>query len=190
MDCKPEDWKKGKKIFIIICASIIIIAIILSIILLIIKPKAQNNNVDFTGPEYKPSNIYDDTQKEISLSDFSDKPMALIFFNAKNEKSIEVLKIFSEQNEEYSDKVNIVGICISDGVNDTLQDIKNILEQNDIRLDSILFDLDYSAKKEYDITTIPTLVCVDKKQEVINKVSAKLNEDVIMANLDILAENY
>ena len=55
-----------------------------------------------------------------------------------------------------------------------------------------MYDLDYSAKNEYNITTIPTLVFINKNKEIINTISKieHINEDVITANLDILAENY
>ena len=202
MNCKPEDWEKSKKISIIVCSSILAIMIILSIIVIIMNTqKSKNNNtgnvmpnqeVEFSGPAYKPSRVYDESNKEVSLLDLTDKPMALIFFNTTNQESIEALEIFNKYQEEYLDKVNIVGVCVSDGVTENIPKTIKALEENGIELKNILYDLDYSAKNEYNISTIPTLVFINKNQEIINTISKieYINEDVIAANLDILAENY
>ena len=201
MNCKPEDWEKGKKIFLTSISIIIVIMIVLVVVLLIVDKKVPENgtpniipngDVEFSGPEYKPSKVYNNNQEEIALSNFSDKAMVLIFFNTTNQESLEALEIFSKYEETYLDKINIIGICISDGITEDSNKVKTILEENNISLKNILFDLDYSAKEQYDINIIPTLVCIDKKQEIINTISRveDINEDVITANLDILAENY
>ena len=202
MNCKPENLENCKKISVVICSLILAIMAILGIIVINMNTqKAENNNlennitnqeVEFSGPKYKPSTVYDESNKEVSLLDLSDKPMALIFFNTTNQESIEALEIFNKYQEEYSDKVNIVGICISDGVTENTEKTIKTLEESGIELKNILYDLDYSAKNEYNITTIPTLVFINKNKEIINTISKieHINEDVITANLDILAENY
>ena len=80
MECKPEDWKKGKKVFLAIISLIVAAMAILAVVLVVNNKKApaavpeavpetisDNGNIEFTGPEYKPSKVYDDNQKEISL---------------------------------------------------------------------------------------------------------------------------
>ena len=115
MNCKSEDWKKCKKIFIIICSVIIAIMIILSITIILMNNKKdknipQNDDIEFSGPTYKPSKIYDENKNEVLLSNFSDKPIALAFFNTTNQESLELLKILKEYDETYADTVNIVSL--------------------------------------------------------------------------------
>lgn len=196
MVCK--DWEKGKKIFLIICAIIVVIMVILGIVAIELKPEeitelplTQNQSEsEFSGPSYTPSKVYDAQQTEFTLSDLADKPMALIFFNTTNSESLEALKIFAEQEETYSDKVNIVAICVMDGASETPEAVKETLANDGIILKNILFDLDYSAKNEYNINKIPTFVFVNKNKEIINTLEINIDEDIITANLDILAENY
>lgn len=205
MECKPEDWKKGKKVFLAIISLIVAAMAILAVVLVVNNKKApaavpeavpetisENGDVEFTGPEYKPSKVYDDNQKEISLQELADKPMALIFFNTSNEKSIEALEIFKKYEEEYSEKVNIIGICILDGVTETQDSVKKVLNANEININRVLFDSKYSAKKDYSVDKIPTLVFINKNKQIINTISKDedILDDVIHANLEILAENY
>lgn len=197
MVCK--DWEKGKKLFLIVCCVLVVAMMILGIVIITLKRHSfdSGNNdslnpekLEFSGPAYKPSSVYDDSNKEITLSDFSDKPMALIFFNTTNEESLNTLRIFGENENDYSEKINIIGVCVSDGVSENIDTVKDTLTQNSITLNNILYDLDYFAKNEYNITTIPSLVFINKNHEIINTITNDIDEDVITANLDILAENY
>ena len=205
MECKPEDWKKGKKVFLAIISLIVAAMAILAVVLVVNNKKApaavpeavpetisDNGNIEFTGPEYKPSKVYKKKKKEISLEELADKPMALIFFNTSNEKSIEALEIFKKYEEEYSEKVNIIGICILDGVTETQDSVKKTLNANEININRVLFDSKYSAKKDYNVDKIPTLVFINKNKQIINTISKDedILDDVIHANLEILAENY
>ena len=193
-----DNCKKVKKIFIIACGVIIAVMIILTIIFIIMNQKnnyngntSPNEEVDFSGPAYKPSKIFDENNNEVSLENFSDKPIAIAFFNTTNQESLELLKILKEYDETYADKVNIVGICVLDGISETPDSVKAILEQNDLKIKNVLFDSDYFAKNEYDVNVIPTMIFINKKNEVVNKIyKEKITEDSVNANFDILAENY
>lgn len=196
-ECSEEDWKKGKKVVAIICIIVAIIVCFLCLATIIFKPTnveiADNrpiSNVEFSGPKYKPSKVYSEEQENVTLSNLADKPMALIFFNTTNEESLEALKLFAEQEKNYDEKVNIAAICVLDGTSENTEKIKATLSENGIILKNLLFDLDYSAKNEYNVSKIPTFVFVNKNQEIINTLELEINEDILTANLDILAENY
>lgn len=197
--CSPEEWKKSKKVFLVFCAIIVVIMIALCVAVLLLPkdaekpavPNPQNQGAaEFTGPAYKPAKVYDGTEAELNISDFDDKPMALIFFNTTNENSLEALKIFAEQESEYSEKVNIVAVCVIDGTSENPESVKEFLSDNKIELKNVVFDLDYTAKNEYKVSKIPTFVFVNKNKEIINTLEVDIDEDIITANLDILAENY
>lgn len=197
--CSPEEWKKSKKVFLGFCVVMVIIMVALCVAVLLlpnepekeVQPTPQNQaEVDFTGPSYKPATVYDGSNAEVNISDFDDKPMAIVFFNTTNEESVEALKIFAEQESEYSEKVNIVAVCVVDGTSENPESVKEYLAENKIELTNLVFDLDYSAKNEYKVSKIPTFVFVNKNKEIINTLEVDINEDIITANLDILAENY
>ena len=189
------DWKKA---IIIVAVIALIIVLFLCIAEISVKPKEEveeNQNLavkvdEFTGPEYKPSKVYNEDESQVKLSDLSNKPMALIFFNTTNEESLDALKIFAAQEKNYEEDVNIVAICVLDGTSENVNVVKETLANNDIKLKNVLFDMDYSAKKEYNINRIPTYVFINKDKEIINTLEIEVNEDIVTANLDILAENY
>ena len=189
------DWKKA---IIIVAVIALIIVLFLCIAEISVKPKEEveeNQNLavkvdEFTGPEYKPSKVYSEDESQVKLSDLSNKPMALIFFNTTNEESLDALKIFAAQEKNYEEDVNIVAICVLDGTSENVNVVKETLANNDIKLKNVLFDMDYSAKKEYNVNRIPTFVFINKDKEIINTLEEEVNEDIVTANLDILAENY
>ena len=70
--------------------------------------------------------------------------------------------------------------------------MKKTLNANEININRVLFDSKYSAKKDYNVDKIPTLVFINKNKQIINTISKDedILDDVIHANLEILAENY
>lgn len=190
---------KKKKIIIITVISVILV---ISLIGLMIVSKSKNevskpiNNIpgneislELTGEQYKPSKLVDENNTKIELSQFSNKPMALLFFNTTEINAKEAINIFQKYYEEYKDKINFINISVIDGVTESKEDVKTYIQNNNITI-PILYDTEYTAKNEYEIDTIPTFIFINKNNEIINTIAEDINEDVIEANLDILAENY
>lgn len=191
---------RNKK-FIIIgsIAIVVILAIVLGFI--VFSNNSENSNdqninnsenisdLELTGKDYSPSKIYDENNNKVELSDFADKPMAILFFNTSESTSVEALEILQKNYENYKDDVNIINIAVIDGITETKEDIKEYLQTKNIDM-SVMYDTDYSAKNEYKVDKLPTFVFINKNNEIINTISEDINEDVIQANLDILAENY
>lgn len=201
MVCK--DWKKGKKIFVIACALLVLEMIVLGGAFLILssneKSELDNNEnlntvseskeSDFSGDAYNPISVYDETKKEVSLDDFGKGPLAMVFFD-NSEESLDALRIFADYEESYSGKVTIIGIYVPKTSDEDFSSIKQELVEKDIYLNNILFDKDYSANNQYSVITLPSLLFINKNGEIINTVTSAINQDVVNANLDILAENY
>lgn len=191
---------RNKK-FIIIGS--IVIVVILAIVLgfIVFSNNSENSNdqsinnsenisdLELTGEDYSPSKIYDENNNKVELSDFADKPMAILFFNTSESTSVEALEILQKNYENYKDDVNIINIAVIDGITETKEDINEYLQTKNIDM-SVMYDTDYSAKNEYKVDKLPTFVFINKNSEIINTISEDINEDVIQANLDILAENY
>ena len=190
---------KKKKIIIITVISVILV---ISLIGLMIVSKSKNemskpiNNIpgneislELTGEQYKPSKLVDENNTKIELSQFSNKPMALLFFNTTEINAKEAINIFQKYYEEDKDKINFINISVIDGVTESKEDVKTYIQNNNITI-PILYDTEYTAKNEYEIDTIPTFIFINKNNEIINTIAEDINEDVIEANLDILAENY
>lgn len=191
---------KSKKYII---TGVILAVLLVAVLIIYFSFKNTNtseepNNVDtlnvtkdleLRGEKYTPSQIYDEQNNQVDLSEFSDKPMALLFFNTTELKSTNVIEIFQKNYENYKDKVNFINVCIIDGVTETKEDVKNFIESKSVTI-PVLYDTDYSAKVAYNIDTIPSIVFINKNNEVINTISDEIDEDIIQANLDIISENY
>ena len=195
-----------KKIIIISIITVIVLGLLIGMVFIINQNKTkgeidnentksneviEENTIDLelTGEEYSPSKVYKEDNTEIALSDFSDKPMALLFFNTTEIEASKSVRILQKYYDNYKEKINFVNISVIDGVTETKEDIKEFLERNNITI-PVLYDTEYLAKNEYKIESIPTFVFINKNNEIINTISTDINEDVIEANLDIIAENY
>ena len=200
-NCSPKDWKKGQKIIIIVCIVMFSISIILTGLALIMVSEEEDvivneepevisdSNIDFVGENYKPVTVYDETRQEKSLEEYSEGPLAIIFFNNTVE-DLEILNLYREYEATYSDKVTVLGIYVPQDPEEDIGAIKEELAEKDIYLSNMVFDLDYSANNEYRITALPSLVFINKNGEIINTVSSDITQDMVNANFDILAENY
>lgn len=186
-----------KKIILIVTICIVIFVAVIGI-LFFMNNKDENNssnldksleNLELTGNAYKPSVVQDKDGNETTLADFSDKPMVLLFFSTTEETSTESLEILKNYYEEYKNKINFVVVSVIDGVTETKETVEEYITSSNIQI-PVVYDTNYTAKEEYEISTVPTFVFVNKNQEVINKIEEDINDDVIEANLDILAENY
>ena len=206
MVCK--DWEKGKKIFIGVCAVIIIIMVALGISIIVFSKTEkeitnialENGNIsdledneekeiEFTGPNYKTSKVYDEDSKEITLEEFSNNPMALLFFDSSNKFAVSALEVLSNSMKDYLGKVNVVVICVSEEATKKVDEIKQLIENDETDF-NVVYDKDNLAKQEYKIENIPTIVFINKEKQIINTISANIDEDIVTANLDILTENY
>lgn len=152
-----------------------------------------STDLELHGEPYEPSLVYDSENNQVTLADYSDKPMALFFFNTSESDCDEIMQILQKNYDTYKEKVNFVNIAAVDETTETKEKVSEYIETNNITM-PVLYDTDYSAKNEYDVDTIPTLVFINKNKEIINTVSKykneEIDEDLIQANLDILSENY
>lgn len=153
----------------------------------------NEDDLELHGELYSSSLIYDEENNKKELSEFSYKPMALFFFNTSEIDCYEIMEILQKNYDTYKEKVNFINIAVIDGVSETKGNVIEYVKSNNITM-PVLYDTDYSAKNEYEVNEIPTLVFINKHKEIINTVSKykneEIDEDLIQANLDILSENY
>lgn len=153
----------------------------------------ESTDLELHGEPYEPSLVYDSENNQVTLADYSDKPMALFFFNTSESDCDEIMQILQKNYDTYKEKVNFVNITAVDETTETKEKVSEYIETNNITM-PVLYDTDYSAKNAYEVDSIPTLVFINKNKEIINTVSKykneEIDEDLIQANLDILSENY
>ncbi len=118
--------------------------------------------------------------KKIKLSDYKNVPVVVLFFSEKNDDSIEMLNKIDEQCDLYKETIKFIGISADEETNSNLKNVKV----------PIYYDKDGEIRKSYKVTEFPTILYIDKYNEIFNAKTGLSTTDALKANLDILAENY
>lgn len=182
-----------KKIFIIIgiCVAICVIIILIGNLLYSIGNKNANNMAntvideesktkDIKDVEYGEIVIYKEDGTEVKLSDSKGKPVMLLFWNEENEDSVAVLEKVESLYKNYNDVINFYMISTSQNVS------KKIKEKLSI---DIYYDVDGLAQEKYNVEELPSMIYINRKNEVFNAKSGFTSTDALEANLEILYDN-
>jgi len=127
---------------------------------------------------YKAFSVQDKDGKMLDLSEYQNQPIVIFFWNESNEDSVEMLNKIDEQYESYKDKV--VFIAISTEEYNEKQEIKVPIYE----------DKQKEVASLYNVTELPTIIYINKENEVFNAKTGISSTDALKANLDILSENF
>ena len=158
--------------------------------------------MEFKLPEEEPSNTKDienvtyvDFSFENSdgnltkLSESQDMAAMVLFWNPDNADSVDVLKKVDSNRKKtspfclcaYEEKINFYMINTSDKTPKNLED--------ELTIDIYYDNLKEGTSKFY-ITEIPSMIYIQKNNEVLHAKSGLTSTDALEANLDILSENF
>lgn len=145
------------------------------------------DDLELNGEPYKIADAQDKDGNSIALERQLDKPMVILFWN-NEEAGLEVLKMLQNNYEKYSDKIIFSAVSVVDKVD--IENIEKQIADNNITILNVYDTEDGSVSKANNVDKLPTIVAINKNGEIINTVTDEINEDIIEANLDIIAENY
>ena len=149
-----------------------------------IEPQREiesSNTQDVEGVSYRDISIYTEDETQVKLSEFSEQPVMILFWNPENEDSVEVLKKVNGRYSDYKDKIEFLMISTSKEIPEELK--------SEISM-KIYYDLNGECQEMYNATVIPTMVYIDGNNEVINAKSGVPSNDAIEANLDLISNNF
>ena len=135
---------------------------------------------DLENVEYTDFSVYTSDDTEVKLSEHKDKAAMLLFFDPNNPDSMEVLDKVESMYSNYEDKIEFFMINTAEKVGTSLDDEYTI---------EIYYDTYKEAAQNYNITEVPSMIYIDKQNEVFNAKSGFTTTDALEANLDILSEN-
>ena len=141
----------------------------------------ESNSENIEGVDYTNFTIYKEDGTEIKLSNYKDMPAVLLFFDSKNEESLEMLKKVEDMYKNYEEKINFFMIAIDKEVNENLMSEYTL---------EIYYDFYEEAARNYNIKDVPSIIFIDEFNEVFNAKSGKITTDALEANLDILSNNF
>ena len=142
--------------------------------------REKTNTVDLNAT-YVDITVSDEEGNIVKLSDYKGQAVMILFWNSKNDDSVEMLRRVNAFSEKYAEKVKILAI-------DTLdENPKELLQGITI---PIYYDKDKSAQNNYNINELPSMVYINKENEVYNSKIGLTSLDALEANFDIMAENF
>jgi len=185
--------KKSSIVFLAISVMVLVCALIFLAYAMNLE-KTNGNNSDMMPQEevsetqdiedvvYTDFTFYKKDGTEVKLSSFADKPIVILFWNPKEEKSVEELNKLNDFYDTYKDKVSFVVLatCPTD----------EMKEEFETGVDfEIYYDLYKEGVYNYKINEVPSMIYITKEQTVFNPKSGFSTSDAIEANLDILIDN-
>lgn len=141
----------------------------------------ESNTEDIENVEYKDFVIYKEDKTEVKLSEYKDTPIMLLFFDPTVEDSMTVLKKVEDMYKNYENQIEFFMINTAEEVDENLKDEYSL---------EIFYDFDGNAQKEYNIEIMPSMIYIDKANEIMNAKSGVVSTDALEANLDILSNNF
>lgn len=137
---------------------------------------------DIEDVSYVDFTFYKKDGTEVKLSSLADKPIMMMFWDPKEEKSVEDFNKINDFYKTYKDSVSfvILATCPTDEMPEEYET-------------GIEFEIYYDLYKEgvynYKINDLPSIIYIDKDQNVFNAKAGFSTSDSIEANLDILTDN-
>lgn len=147
--------------------------------------KAAETGILNPVAEYKDFSVYDENGNVVSLDSFSGKPVFILFWQVSELDSVEMLKVLNDVYTKYSEKV--IFLSVTDLASKV--DAQKIVQDNNIQV-PIYYEENSAGSTAYNVTNYPTAIIKDKNNNIVNQKVGQMEEDTILANLDILSENY
>lgn len=147
--------------------------------------KAAETGILNPVAEYKDFSVYDDAGNIVSLDSFSGKPVFILFWKVSELDSVEMLKVLNDVYSKYSEKVTFLSVTDLDNK----ADAQKIVQDNNIQV-PMYYEENSAGSTAYNVTNYPTAIIKDKNNNIVNQKVGQMEEDTILANLDILSENY
>lgn len=135
--------------------------------------------------EKEPFIFYDSNGNEFTLENFEGVPVALILWSSNTENSFEIVELIEEIYDDYKNDVNFLVI----NTEEPDEDIIEVIEKCEYSFE-IYYDLNNVASEYYSYSLLPVMIFMESDGEISNQIESSITEDSLLANLDLICENY
>lgn len=183
---------KKKIIIYLLIALLIVSAIVVTIVARNVEKEELPKNTiqNNVTPETDELELRGDMAgNKISAISEAGKPMIILYWNPKEESSMEAVKILQSFYANYNEQVTFRAIVAMDNEEEK-ESAGNFIAENNIEIPVMYENIIDAESTANEISNIPTLLMVNKRGEKINTMIDHITADAVEANLDILAENY
>jgi len=142
---------------------------------------------DSGGLRYRDFTVYRQSGEAVTLSDYIGTPIVINFWATWCPPCVVEMPHFSKLDGE-TDDVLFFMVSLTDGVAETPEKVEKYLNDSGLTFKNVLLDLDGQAKREYEITAIPTTVFINDKGSIIGSHLGTLTEDQLRQGVAKLFE--
>lgn len=183
-----------KNIIFLICAILILIVAI--IIFVVATSQDSGNEIgdikntikNLEPVETETFSFSDSAGKNYYLSNFNDKPIALILWSSDSENALEIIQLVEQyyNSEQFKNSINFLVV----NTNEPNKNIKQIVENCEFNI-PVYYDTNSTATNKYTFSKLPYLVFIKEDGTISNELKPNetkknLTPDVFEANLELL----
>lgn len=123
--------------------------------------------------------VLNSSLEEVSLSDYKGKPIVINFWATWCGPCKSELGYFDEAFKQYGGEVEFLMVNLTDGQRETVESVKEFVEENGYTF-PVYYDTTYSAAINYQVSSVPLTVFIDKNGSIANyRLGAMSHDDLI-----------
>ena len=147
----------------------------------------NNNQNNIETNENKPEGFvfYDENGNEFGISNYEGTPIALILWSSDTENSFEVVEMIESVYNDYKNDITFLVINTEEKSASIVQTVENCNYSF-----QVYYDTENLASDYYEYSKLPTLIFLEADGTKSNQIEGTITEDSLLANLDLIAENY
>ena len=132
--------------------------------------------------------VLDINGNKVKLSDFYGKPIVVNFWATWCGPCKTELPEFEEMYNEYNEKIEFLMVNLTDGYNDTVENVKEFIRENNYEF-PVYFDTEYSATNAYRIYSIPQTLFIDKDGNIIKLYKGQISRQTLQRYIEKMLED-
>ena len=129
--------------------------------------------------------VQDEKMNRVKLADFKGKPIIINFWATWCGPCKMEMPYFEEAYNQYKDKINFMMVNLTDGQRDTIDSVRNFIENNKYTF-PVYYDTEYSAANAYRTYQIPVTVFIGSDGMIKNMHTGSLRESMLKAYIEEL----
>ncbi len=122
--------------------------------------------------------IYDNNEQKVYLDDFTGVPVIINFWTSWCSPCQQELPSFEKMYQEYGDKINFMMVNLTADTRETKEKADKLVNENGYSF-IVYYDLDGNAASNYNISSIPVTIFIDKDGYIRKKYVGAINETTL-----------
>lgn len=141
----------------------------------------ESKTSDIENIRYSPIVLTKKDGTQLDTAELDGYATVLFFFDKNNEESVEVLNKLDKMYEKYKNVIKFLPV-------NTALEYEEDFDKN--YSFEIYYDFYKETGRNYNITSYPSIVFIQKDEQVFQAKEGFISDDALEANLDIISENF